>query len=123
LLAVVAPLVPAAALSDHLLRAAELFLQGSEIARARVVVEYLSTRAGKQRPPGARWLAVQKSLAALVMEEDEGDAKSQPATLAESVDVAAVSQELTAATAASGRSKSMIGKLEAAAGPQQGKKK
>jgi hypothetical protein len=41
----------------------------------------------------------------------------------EPVDVAAVSQELTAATAASGRSKSMIGKLEAAASPAQGKKK
>ena len=123
LLAVVAPQVPAAALPDHLLRAAELFLQGNELARARVVVEYLSTRVGKQRPPGARWVAVQQSLAALVIEEDEGDAKSQPAKLAEPVDVAAVSQELTAATAASGRSKSMIGKLEAASVPAQGKKK
>jgi hypothetical protein len=124
LLAVVAPQVPPAGLSDHLLRSAELFLQGSEIARARVVVEYLSTRIGKQRPQTARWIAVQKSLAAQLMEEDEGAAASATPKVTEPpVDVAAVSQELTAAADAGGRSKTMIGKLEAAAAPAQGKQK
>ncbi|HET6282755.1 MAG TPA: hypothetical protein VFH73_17460 [Polyangia bacterium] len=124
LLAVVAPQVPAAALPDYLLRAAELFLQGNEIARARVVVEYLSTRVGKQRgPQSPRWVAVQQSLATQLAEEEEGAGSSQPGKAAEPVDAAAVSQELTAAAAAIGRSKFMIGKLEAAAGPAQGKKK
>ena len=56
LLAAAAPVVPAALRADHLLRAAELFLDGGDTARTRLVLEYAETRIAKRRAP--RWAAV-----------------------------------------------------------------
>lgn len=77
LLASLAPQVPDAGLSDHLLLAAETFMEGNNWARARIVAEYAQSRlAGKigpsgkgKRKPGltslqnARWDAVFRTLA------------------------------------------------------------
>ena len=45
-------------LSDHLLQAAEIFLEGENWARARIVAEYAQTRLGDKGLPGPRWAAV-----------------------------------------------------------------
>lgn len=122
LLAIVAPQVPPAGLPEHLLRSAELFLAGKELARAQVVVEYLSTRLGKQKP-AARLLAVQRALAAQSSAEDSGTTAAAAKAAPPMVDPADVLKELAMAADARARAKMMAGKLEAAAGPAKGEKK
>jgi len=48
--------VTSAKLSDHLVKAAELYLEGDDIARTRLVIEYARTRLGKRMP--GRWIAL-----------------------------------------------------------------
>lgn len=46
------------ALSDHLLRASEMYLAASDLARARTLYEYADGRIGRRRMAGPRWAAV-----------------------------------------------------------------
>jgi hypothetical protein len=57
LLAAVAGEVPDDRLPDHLLRAAELFVAGNELARASLIVDYAGVRMAR-RQVGPRWAAV-----------------------------------------------------------------
>jgi hypothetical protein len=101
LLSAVAPSVPPGQRSDHLVRAAELFLDGDDLARARLVIEYAETRIGKRRSP--RWIAMQKTLAARMAAEET--ARPEPAPPKPLVDPAEVTRELAAAAAADSRAK------------------
>jgi hypothetical protein len=50
-------------LGEHLLRTAEMYIQASDLVRARVVVDYADTRAGRNPGfAGPRWLAVRNEL-------------------------------------------------------------
>jgi hypothetical protein len=49
-------------LGDHLLRTAELYLAASDLVRARVVVDYADTRAGRNGFGGSRWVAVRNQV-------------------------------------------------------------
>ncbi|MEP6652751.1 MAG: hypothetical protein ABJA82_05305 [Myxococcales bacterium] len=100
LLAAMAPQVPDVQLSDHLLLAAETFLDGDHWARARIVVEYAQSRlpakelgrarrtgaAGASDGPGnsarsvgalqgARWNAVFQALAAAAAQDEVSPAQ------------------------------------------------
>ena len=90
--------VPPEKLAAHLLRAAELYLDGDDIARTRLVIEYARTRLGK-RVTG-RWIALEKRLAARVAMEDE--AAAEPPLKIE-LDADAIARELAAARAAAAR--------------------
>lgn len=46
------------ALNDHMLRAAEMYLAGRDLARARTLYEYADGRIGRRRMSGPRWAAV-----------------------------------------------------------------
>jgi len=46
------------ALSDHILRAAEMYLASKDLARARTLFEYADGRVGRRRMAGPRWAAV-----------------------------------------------------------------
>jgi hypothetical protein len=70
LLASVAPEVPDALLSEHLLLATETFLGAENWARARVVAEYARTRLGQKNLKGGRWTAVLHALDARSQEDD-----------------------------------------------------
>ncbi len=70
LLASLAPFVPAAQLSDHLLLAAETFMFGEHWARARIVSEYAQIRLGPKNLKTARWAAVLRTLTGRA-DEDE----------------------------------------------------
>lgn len=70
LLASLAPEVPNAQLSDHLLLATETFLGGQNWARARIVTEYAQTRLGPKGFKSARWSAALRTLSGRA-EEDE----------------------------------------------------
>ncbi len=95
--AVLADVSPAN-LSGHLLKAAELYLDGDDIARTRVVIEYARTRLGKGMT--GRWIALEKRLAARVASEEE-EAAAPPLKI--DVDGDAIARELRAARAASSR--------------------
>jgi hypothetical protein len=58
MLSTLAPEVPDAHLSEHLLLAAETFLNGQNWARARIVAEYAQTRLGPKQMKNPRWAAV-----------------------------------------------------------------
>ena len=90
--------VAPALLSGHLLKAAELYLEGDDIARTRLVIEYARTRLGKRMT--GRWVVLEKKLAARVASEEE--AAAQP-PLKIDIDAEAVARELAAARAASAR--------------------
>jgi len=90
--------VAPAMLSGHLLRAAELYLEGDDIARTRLVIEYARTRLGARM--GGRWVVLEKKLAARVASEEE--VAAQP-PLKIDIDAEAVARELAAARAASAR--------------------
>jgi hypothetical protein len=50
-------------LGEHLLRTSEMYLQAGDLVRARVVVDYADTRAGKNNGfSGPRWAAVRNEL-------------------------------------------------------------
>ena len=90
--------VAPAMLPLHLLKAAELYLEGDDIARTRLVIEYARTRLGKRMT--GRWIVLEKKLAARVASEEE--AAAQP-PLKIDIDAEAVARELAAARAASAR--------------------
>jgi tetratricopeptide (TPR) repeat protein len=46
------------AISDHLLRSAEMYLVAKDLARARTLAEYAEGRLGQKRMVGARWATV-----------------------------------------------------------------
>jgi tetratricopeptide (TPR) repeat protein len=46
------------ALSDHMLRASEMYLAAKDVARARTLYEYADGRIGRRRMTGPRWAAV-----------------------------------------------------------------
>jgi hypothetical protein len=94
ILSAVAPGVGIAMLPAHLLRAAELYLDGDDIARARLVIEYARTRVGKKMT--GRWIALERRLAARVASEEEL-AMAPPLKI--KVDATEVSRELAAARA------------------------
>ena len=50
--------IPPANLSGHLVKAAELYLEGDDIARTRLVIEYARTRLGNRMT--GRWIALEK---------------------------------------------------------------
>jgi hypothetical protein len=107
ILAAVAPEVSPKMLSDHLLRAAELFLQGEDTARTRLVLEYAQTRLVKRE--SHRWMAVEKGLTARLALEDQARTAPEP-KIDLGVDAAEVSREVAAAFAAMGRSRLVTGK-------------
>lgn len=109
ILAAVAPMVPSAELLEHLAHAAELFVEGGEEMRARVLVEYaMSLAPHKIQTP--RWKAIQRALAALDPLDGERVA----------IDPETVAKEAAAALAVSGRAREVMQKLETAAGGQGG---
>ena len=96
---VVADVTPAN-LSGHLVKAAELYLEGDDIARTRLVIEYARTRLGNRMT--ARWIALEKRLAARVASEEEAAARPP---LKIDLDAEAIARELAAARAASARAR------------------
>jgi hypothetical protein len=96
---VVADVTPAN-LSGHLVKAAELYLEGDDIARTRLVIEYARTRLGNGMT--GRWIALEKKLAARVASEEEAAARPP---LKIDVDAEAIARELAAARAASARAR------------------
>jgi hypothetical protein len=96
---VVADVTPAN-LSGHLVKAAELYLEGDDIARTRLVIEYARTRLGKRMT--GRWIALEKKLAARVASEEEAAARPP---LKIDLDADAIARELAAARAASARAR------------------
>ena len=92
--------VAPANLSDHLVKAAELYLEGDDIARTRLVIEYARTRLGKRMT--GRWISLEKKLAARVASEEEAAARPP---LKVDVDADAIARELAAARAASARAR------------------
>lgn len=107
LLAAVAPMVLPADLTDHLAHAAELFIDGGEDARARVLFEYANT-AAPHKMHTARWKAIERSLAA------DGDGNRV------AIDPQAVAREAAAALAVSSRAREVMKKLATASGGQGG---
>ena len=101
ILAAVAPEVGAAMLPAHLLRAAELYLDGDDIARTRLVIEYAHTRMGKKL--SSRWNALEKRLDARVAREEE-DSEAEP-HLKVSIDAEQIAREIAAARALSVRAR------------------
>lgn len=101
ILSAVAPRVPPPMLPEHLLRAAELFLEGDDVARTRLVIEYARTRIGKRTSP--RWIAVEKKLLALASAEDQE--RQEPIPTGITVDTAEISRELSAAQAVLARAR------------------
>jgi hypothetical protein len=101
LLSAVAAQVSPAMLSSHLLRAAELYLDGDDVARTRLVIEYAHTRIGKQI--SGRWPALERKLEARVAREDEEAHAGETPHI--SIDKAEVSREIAAARALSARAR------------------
>jgi hypothetical protein len=92
--------IPPESLSGHLAKAAELYLEGDDIARTRLVIEYARTRLGNRMT--ARWIALEKRLAARVASEEEAAARPP---LKIDLDAEAIARELAAARAASARAR------------------
>jgi len=95
LLASVTRLVPDRQLEEHLLHAAELYLEGADPVRAQVVTEFARLRAGKRPLTGHRWAAVQRAL----------KAEPRPAARVASGDP---SLDLAAAAAAVARGRALV---------------
>ncbi len=115
ILSAVAPGVEIAMLPAHLLRAAELYLDGDDIARTRLVIEYARTRVGKRMT--GRWVALERRLAARVASEEES-AMAPPLKI--NVDATEVSRELAAARAVLARAQ--VARAETAPKKKQGDK-
>jgi hypothetical protein len=54
--------VPTRGLREHLLRTAELFVQGGDLVRAGVIVEFARARLGAGALSGPRWAHVTRAL-------------------------------------------------------------
>jgi hypothetical protein len=61
LLSVVSGTVPLAQLPDHLARTAELYLEGGDLVRASVVVDFARTRLGQHELASARWIRITRA--------------------------------------------------------------
>jgi hypothetical protein len=61
------------AISDHLLRSAEMYLVAKEPARARTLVEYAEVRLGQKRMVGARWTTVLGAIAGVASHDKPAD--------------------------------------------------
>jgi tetratricopeptide (TPR) repeat protein len=70
------------AISDHLLRSAEMYLMAKDLARARTIYEYADGRIGRKRLQGPRWAAVMSAFDGV---EDRGKSVNAEATITESV--------------------------------------
>jgi len=114
ILSAVVPVVGLVALPAHLYRAAELYLEGDDLARARLVIEYGRARLGGKLP--ARWLALEKKIAARAASNDEVAAEPARTT----IDPEAIARELAAARAASTRAR--VARAETAPKKKQGDK-
>jgi hypothetical protein len=115
ILSAVAPEVSAPDLPDHLLRAAELYLEGSDLARARLIVEYAQTRLARKSLGSARWVAAQKELVArLAAGESSGP---EPAPMPVAIDAEAIARDVTAALGAVKRARLVIGDAGAESQP------
>jgi hypothetical protein len=101
MLSAVAPGVAVAVLPAHLLKAAELYLDGDDIARTRLVIEYARTRLGKRM--SGRWIALEKRLAARVASDEE--AADAPPSTEVTIDADEVMREIASARAASARAR------------------
>ena len=101
ILSAVAPGIDAAALPAHLFKAAELYLDGDDVARTRLVIEYARTRIGKRMSP--RWVALEKRLAARIAADEDG-AEGLP-SIAATIDAEEVMREIASARAASARAR------------------
>ncbi|HET6149050.1 MAG TPA: hypothetical protein VFH68_16040 [Polyangia bacterium] len=99
ILAAVVPVVGPVQLPTHLYRAAELYFEGDDLARARLVIEYGRARLGGKLP--ARWVSLEKRIAARATSDDE--IAAEPAKT--SIDPEAIARELAAARAASTRAR------------------
>jgi hypothetical protein len=114
LLASVAPEVPDALLSEHLLLATETFLGGENWARARVVAEYARSRLGPKSLKGARWTAV---LHALEVRSEEEDVSSSVRAAIEA-ELGTTLSELTNARRVLTQAQSLLGSAREAQGSQ-----
>ena len=113
ILSAVAPMVPPAAMLDHLARAAELYLAGGDEFRAKLLVEYAASTA-PQKMQTPRWQAIHRAVAEA---ESEGESAL---TGKNAVDVEAVAREASAALALSKRARELMRTMETAAGGQGG---
>ncbi|HXI54858.1 MAG TPA: hypothetical protein VNO55_02280 [Polyangia bacterium] len=116
ILSAVAPMVAPADLADHLAHAAELFIDGGDETRAKLVVEYAASSAPrKMQTP--RWKAIHKALASVASEGEGSAAKAGAAAAAPvAIDPEAVAREAAAALAVSNRAKELIKKRGTAPG-------
>jgi hypothetical protein len=101
ILSAVAPGIAAAVLPAHLFKAAELYLDGDDVARTRLVIEYARTRIGKRMSP--RWVALEKRLAARIASDEE--AAEGPPSTEKTIDAEEVMREVASARAASARAR------------------
>ncbi|MEA2696587.1 MAG: hypothetical protein QOI66_858, partial [Myxococcales bacterium] len=114
ILSAVAPMVAPADLADHLAHAAELFIDGGDETRAKLVVEYAASSAPrKMQTP--RWKAIHKALASVASEGEAGAGKGGAAAPV-AIDPEAVTREAAAALAVSNRAKELIKKRGTAPG-------
>jgi len=113
ILSAVAPMVPPAAMLDHLARAAELYLEGGDEFRAKLLVEYATSTASQKASQTPRWQAIHRALAAAADDDAVLTGKN-------AVDVEAVAREAAAALALSKRARDLMKTMETAAGGQGG---
>ena len=62
-----------AAIGDHLLRSAEMYLVAKDLARARTLVEYTEGRLGQKRMVGPRWTTVVAAVEGVDTHDKSGD--------------------------------------------------
>lgn len=100
LLSSVSRSVPADALTEHLLRTAELYVEAGDPVRARVVVDFLEARREGAVRRGARWAALLRDIAALRTRRRDAPTVAAPSP-------SAASPELVAASRALGRARAI----------------
>jgi hypothetical protein len=104
LLATLVPEVPSPGMSAHLLMATEIFLDGQNFARARVIAEFAQTRLPKADLAGPRWTAVMKALAG------QPDDDLPPSTYAAlNAELKAAAADLRSARDVLGKAKGLLG--------------
>jgi hypothetical protein len=104
LLATLVPEVPSPGMSAHLLMATEIFLDGQNFARARVIAEFAQTRLPKADLAGPRWTAVMKALAG------QPDDDLPPSTYAAlNAELKAAAADLRSARDVMGKAKGLLG--------------
>lgn len=71
--------------ADHLLRAAELYLIGKDLARARVVYEYAESRLGRKKMPGPGWATVTREVRRAYSDESQSVIPAHELALTEGI--------------------------------------